>query len=37
MEFMRLIHLKQEIGGEQIREILVRWVEESQEGCADKT
>ncbi|MCZ2155390.1 MAG: hypothetical protein LC114_16055 [Bryobacterales bacterium] len=37
MEFMRLIHLKREIGGEPIREILVRWVEESQGGCADKT
>ncbi|MCC6389528.1 MAG: hypothetical protein IT167_02910 [Bryobacterales bacterium] len=37
MEFMRLIHVKREIGGEQIREILVRWVEESQGGCADKT
>ncbi len=37
MEFMKLMHLKQAIGGEQIREILVRWVEESQGGCADKT
>jgi hypothetical protein len=36
LEFMRLIHLKREIGGEQIKEILVRWVEESQGDSADK-